>query len=69
MAYVQCMYSRGNQVPGRMVQRGVMPNYPSPSNPPQGYPSPGSYPPQGYPSPGSYPPPGYPAPRTPASGG
>jgi hypothetical protein len=58
MAYVQCMYSRGNQVPGRMVQRGVMPHYPTPSNPPQGYPSPGSYPP-----------PGYPAPRMPATGG
>lgn len=58
MAYVQCMYSRGNQVPGRMVQRVPVPYQPSSSSPPPGYPSPGSYPP-----------PGYPAPRTPSPSG
>jgi hypothetical protein len=57
MAYVQCMYSRGNQVPGHVVQRGAGQYYSPPSSPLPGYPPPGSYPP-----------PGYPAPRMPAPG-
>ena len=50
-AYSQCMYSRGNQVPGYYPP----PGYPPP--PPPGYaPPPPGYPPAGYPPPG-YPPP------------
>ena len=66
-AYFQCMYSRGNQVPMRMSQRGRMV--------PGGYVAPGSYPmypppntPAPYPPPGTpapYPPPGTPAPAIP----
>lgn len=61
MAYVQCMYAHGNQVPGRMVQRASN-TYPAP---PANYPPPGSYPPPGTPPPGSAPPPQ----PTPAPGG
>jgi hypothetical protein len=49
LAYSQCMYSRGNQVPGFQPA-----GYPPP--PPAGYGAPP--PPPGYPAPG-YPPPGY----------
>jgi hypothetical protein len=47
-AYMQCMYSRGNQLPGRVVPRGPgaagSPGYPPPSYPPPSYPPP-NYPP------------------------
>ena len=59
-AYVQCMYTRGNQVPARGVYPGRRYYYPAPT---------GSYPPPNYPAPsgppGSYPPPNYPAPNYP----
>jgi YmgG-like glycine-zipper protein len=50
LAYSQCMYSRGNQVPG------YEPAYSAPPPPPGNYPPPssGNYPP---PPPGNYPPP------------
>ena len=60
-AYMQCMFARGNQVPGYMAYRvpppppGRMPVY--------------SYPPPNYPAPAppaeNYPPPNYPPPNTP----
>jgi Glycine-zipper domain len=64
-AYVQCMYTRGNQVPGRAVYRRPPQNYPAPagSYPPPNYPPP-NYPPPGEPA-GSYPPPNYPPPGYP----
>ena len=80
VAYMQCMYSRGNQVPGQVAYRGAPParppntswippstsgNYPPPAG---SYPppnaAPGSYPPPNYPPP-NYPPPGYPSGSTP----
>ena len=67
-AYMQCMYSRGNQVPGRMAYRAPATRMPVYSYPPQSYP-PQNYPPQSYPAPpesgppGNYPPPNTPAPR------
>jgi hypothetical protein len=61
MAYSQCMYSRGNQVPGYQPA-GAAPPPPPPGYAP-GYPPPGYAPPQGYPPPPGYaPPPGYPPP-------
>lgn len=57
-AYFQCMYSRGNQVPMRMSQRGQMMSPPA-----SGYPT---YPPPNTPPP--YPPPETPAPATPPPG-
>jgi len=30
-AYVQCMYARGNQIPGRVAYRGAAPRYSAPS--------------------------------------
>ena len=64
LAYSQCMYSRGNQVPGYMPagaaqgyqQPRYAPGYPPPGYPPPGYGQPGYYAP-GYPP--GYPPPGY----------
>ena len=63
-AYMQCMYSRGNQVPGRMAYRSSMPvysypptqySYPQAVNPvPPGTPE--SAPPQNYPPPNTPPP-------------
>jgi hypothetical protein len=50
-AYAQCMYSRGNQVPG-FAPAGA------PPPPPPGYAPPGAPPPPGY-APGYPPPPGY----------
>jgi hypothetical protein len=56
MAYMQCMYARGNQVPGQAVARRQPvfsyppPNYPAPAAAPQGYP-PGNYPPPNTPPP------------------
>jgi hypothetical protein len=68
IAYAQCMYSRGNQVPG--FQAYAAPPPPPPGNyppPPEAYPPPpaGGYPPPppGYPPPP--PPPGYPPPPPP----
>ena len=56
-AYMQCMYTRGNQVPGRMAYRSSMPvySYPPQSNPvPPGVPE--SAPPLNYPPPNTPPP-------------
>ena len=57
-AYVQCMYARGNRVPGRFLgyQRGVEQPYTAPRGRPPGYPPPN-------PSPASIPPPDTPPPR------
>jgi hypothetical protein len=74
IAYIQCMYARGNQVPGRVAYRGATPYYgpppsaPAATYPPPDYPPPsgaasGSYPPPPGAASGSYPPPNYPAPR------
>jgi len=77
-AYLQCMFTRGNQVPGRVAYRSTAPapayypppNYPPPGYPPPGYPPP-NYAPQGYPPAGSsapadgVPPGYYPPPNTP----
>ena len=64
-AYVQCMYARGHQIPGRVAYSGPAPGY-APGYPPPNYPAPnsGNYPPPNYPPPnsGSYPPPDYPPP-------
>jgi len=64
-SYLQCMYSRGNQVPGYMVSRAPRP--PVYSYPPQSYPQSYSVPP-GAPAesspPLNYPPPNTPPPRT-----
>ena len=71
-AYMQCMYARGNQIPGRVAYSGPAlgygaPNYPPPGYGAQNYPPPGygaqNYPPPNYPRPSSG---GYPAP--PAAG-
>lgn len=57
-AYMQCMYVRGNQVPGQVAYRRPAPGAPAPSwIPPSA--APGSYPPP------NYPPPNYPAPNYP----
>ena len=70
VAYVQCMYLRGNQVPGQVRPRRLAPavppppNYPPPNYPPPNYPAP-SYPAPNYPAP-NYPPPAYPPPNYPA---
>ena len=67
-AYLQCMYAKGNQVPGYMVSRAPRPAGPPVySYPPQSYPQ--SYPvPPGAPAdstpPLNYPPPNTPPPRT-----
>jgi len=72
-AYLQCMYSRGHQVPGYMASRSPrVYSYPPQSYPPQSYPQ-QSYPqgntvPPGVPSDSApaynYPPPNTPPPRT-----
>jgi len=61
-AYLQCMYSRGNQVPMRMSQRGQMTpgGYPMQGPMQGGYPA---YPPANTPPP--FPPPDTPAPAIP----
>jgi len=77
-AYMQCMYARGNQVPGRVAYRGPgygygaggyypPPNAAAPPAAPSGYyPPPNAAPPVApsgyYPASPSYPPPNYPAP-------
>ncbi len=59
MAYLQCMYARGNQVPVRTGFRGptaaVQPGYPPPTASPPNYPLPNT-PPPGYPPPNTPPP-------------
>jgi hypothetical protein len=56
IAYMQCMYARGNQLPGQAVVRRQPvysyppPNFPPPAAMPQGYP-PGNYPPPNTPPP------------------
>jgi hypothetical protein len=65
IAYMQCMFARGNQLPGQVVSRRQPvysyppPNYPAPVFAPQGYPP--ATAPQGYP-PANYPPPNTPPP-------
>jgi Glycine-zipper domain len=55
MAYMQCMYARGNQVPGQVVSRRSTGNYPPPN-----YPAPAAA--QQYAPPANYPPPDTPPP-------
>jgi uncharacterized protein YcfJ len=76
IAYMQCMYQRGNQVPGQVSYRRQAlaqpyanqppPNYPPPNQPPPNFPPP-NQPPPNYPpasqSPPNYPPPNYPPPN------
>jgi len=57
MAYLQCMYARGNQVPGQVVSR----RQPVYSYPPSNYPPPGAAQ-QSMPPPSNYPPPNTPPP-------
>jgi uncharacterized protein YcfJ len=73
VAYMQCMYQRGNQVPGQVSYRRQAAIMPAPNQPPPNYPPP-NYPPPNqarsngpspnYPSP-NYPPPNYPPPNQP----
>ncbi|HNC52031.1 MAG TPA: glycine zipper family protein [Accumulibacter sp.] len=65
IAYMQCMYARGNQVPGQVVQRRTPPAYPLNAGPPSAV-----YPPANTPAPDMTPqfgppPGGYPLPNTP----
>ena len=61
MAYVQCMYAHGNQVPGQVVpRRQPVYSYPPSNFPPPNFPAPDVVP-QGYPPP-NYPPPNMPPP-------
>lgn len=81
VAYMQCMYQRGNQVPGQVSYRRQAvitpapyqappnyppPNYPPPNQPRSNAPSP-NYPPQNYPPP-NQPPPNYPSGSQPLPG-
>jgi len=65
VAYMQCMYARGNQVPGRMAYQGSRsyppPNTPAPNYPPPDQPAP-NYPAQNGPA-AKYPPPNTPPPQ------
>ena len=54
IAYMQCMYLRGNQVPGQVSYRRQAVVSPSANQPPPNYPPP-NYPPPNYPPP-NYPP-------------
>ena len=70
MAYMQCMYSRGNQIPGQVVMRRTAaptPNYPPPNYPPPNAPAPG-YAPPNHPAPAAAPA-GFPPPNTPPPAG
>ena len=71
IAYMQCMYQRGNQVPGQVSYRRQAPAMPAPNYPPPNYPPP-NFPPPNQPPPNyppasqslpSYPPPNYPPPN------
>lgn len=54
--YMQCMFARGNQVPGQVVsRRQPVYSYPPPNYPPPNYPPP-NYPPPDYPPPNTPPP-------------
>jgi hypothetical protein len=68
VAYVQCMYARGNQVPGQTAYRRAPVNYP-PANYPAPAAAPQGYPPANYPAPTAAPrstsPPSTPPPNTP----
>lgn len=63
VAYVQCMYARGNQVPGQVVYRRAPATYVAPEAPRSDYPPPNT--PAPYLSPQSMPPASYPPPNTP----
>jgi hypothetical protein len=69
-AYMQCMYARGNQVPGRTAYRVTAPGYPPAGYPPSSYRAPADGPSSWssgrttYPLPGNSPPGGYPPPST-----
>lgn len=65
VAYTQCMYAKGNQVPGRVSYGGSAPRYYAP--PPSAAPgaAPGSYPPPPGAAGGNYPPPDAPPPSLP----
>jgi uncharacterized protein YcfJ len=78
IAYMQCMYQRGNQVPGQVSYRRQAPaqpyanqpppNYPPPNQAPPNYPPPNQAPPNYPPASQSlpnYPPPNYPPPNYP----
>ena len=60
VAYMQCMYAQGNQVPGRVAARPPVYSYPPPNYPPPSSQPPSATPP-GY-APGAYPPPNTPPP-------
>jgi hypothetical protein len=52
MAYLQCMYARGNQVPGQVVShRQPVYSYPPPGSAQQSMPPPSNYPPPNTPPP------------------
>ena len=78
MAYVQCMYARGNQLPGQVAYRAPPPSSTAPAYPPPNYPAPnlsqGSAPartaaPRAVPPSGSNVPPGYGVPPGPIAPG
>lgn len=64
IAYMQCMYARGNQVPGQVVQRRAPPAYPPNAGPASAYPPANTPAPDMSPQFGP-PPGGYPLPNTP----
>ena len=63
VAYIQCMFARGNQVPGHVVYRRAPLTYEAPGVPPSGYPPPNT--PAPYLSPQASPPESNPPPNTP----
>jgi uncharacterized protein YcfJ len=65
IAYMQCMYQRGNQVPGQVAYRRQAVIMPAPNQPPPNYPPP-NQPRSNAPSP-NYPPQNYPPPNQPPS--
>ena len=66
-AFAQCMYQRGNQVPGTTAYRRAPAHRAAPSYPPPNYPAP-NYPPLNTPAP-TAPAPNYPPPNTLAPAG
>jgi len=60
VAFMQCMYQRGNQVPGQPAYRSYAPRSAPPSYPPPDYPAPANLPSNT--APPSYPPPNTPPP-------
>lgn len=67
VAYMQCMYARGNQLPGQVVYRRVPTAYVAPETPRANYPPPNT--PAPYLSPQPTPPASYPPPNTPPPAG